>query len=72
MKSHLTVDCHDGEKLPIIYHGPFSMTTKVPFKEVIETINEFAFKTSQLVFSAAYIEPYVVELLLSMILQYVL
>uniref|UniRef100_A0A8C4EPW6 Phosphoinositide phospholipase C n=1 Tax=Dicentrarchus labrax TaxID=13489 RepID=A0A8C4EPW6_DICLA len=40
------LDCWDGDKgEPIIYHG-HTLTSKVPFVEVIETINEYAFKAS--------------------------
>uniref|UniRef100_A0A3Q0RME3 Phosphoinositide phospholipase C n=1 Tax=Amphilophus citrinellus TaxID=61819 RepID=A0A3Q0RME3_AMPCI len=40
------LDCWDGDKgEPIIYHG-HTLTSKVPFVEVIETINEYAFKSS--------------------------
>ncbi|XP_034563068.1 1-phosphatidylinositol 4,5-bisphosphate phosphodiesterase delta-3-A-like [Notolabrus celidotus] len=40
------LDCWDGDKgEPVIYHG-HTLTSKVPFVEVIETINEYAFKTS--------------------------
>ncbi|XP_069024631.1 1-phosphatidylinositol 4,5-bisphosphate phosphodiesterase delta-3-A [Embiotoca jacksoni] len=40
------LDCWDGDKgEPVIYHG-YTLTSKVPFVEVIETINEYAFKAS--------------------------
>ncbi|XP_071318832.1 1-phosphatidylinositol 4,5-bisphosphate phosphodiesterase delta-3-A-like isoform X3 [Trachinotus anak] len=40
------LDCWDGDKgEPVIYHG-HTLTSKVPFVKVIETINEYAFKTS--------------------------
>ncbi|KAM3859435.1 1-phosphatidylinositol 4,5-bisphosphate phosphodiesterase delta-3-A-like [Diretmus argenteus] len=40
------LDCWDGDRgEPVIYHG-HTLTSKVPFVEVIETINEYAFKTS--------------------------
>ncbi|KAK5624270.1 1-phosphatidylinositol 4 5-bisphosphate phosphodiesterase delta-3-A [Crenichthys baileyi] len=40
------LDCWDGDKgEPTIYHG-HTLTSKVPFKEVIETINQYAFKAS--------------------------
>lgn len=40
------LDCWDGDKgEPVIYHG-HTLTSKVPFVEVIETINEYAFKVS--------------------------
>lgn len=40
------LDCWDGEKgEPAIYHG-HTLTSKVSFKEVIETINQYAFKAS--------------------------
>ncbi|CAI5682753.1 unnamed protein product [Oreochromis niloticus] len=40
------LDCWDGDKgEPVIYHG-HTLTSKVPFVEVIETINEYAFKSS--------------------------
>lgn len=38
------LDCWDGDKgEPVIYHG-HTLTSKVPFKEVIETIAQYAFK----------------------------
>uniref|UniRef100_A0A7N6F7T2 Phosphoinositide phospholipase C n=1 Tax=Anabas testudineus TaxID=64144 RepID=A0A7N6F7T2_ANATE len=40
------LDCWDGDKgEPVIYHG-HTLTSKVPFVEVIQTINEYAFKAS--------------------------
>ncbi|XP_034046119.1 1-phosphatidylinositol 4,5-bisphosphate phosphodiesterase delta-3-A isoform X2 [Thalassophryne amazonica] len=40
------LDCWDGDKgEPVIYHG-HTLTSKVPFKEVIETISQYAFKAS--------------------------
>ncbi|XP_045923962.1 1-phosphatidylinositol 4,5-bisphosphate phosphodiesterase delta-3-A-like [Micropterus dolomieu] len=40
------LDCWDGDKgEPVIYHG-HTLTSKVPFVEVIETIKEYAFKAS--------------------------
>ncbi|XP_047211956.1 1-phosphatidylinositol 4,5-bisphosphate phosphodiesterase delta-3-A-like [Girardinichthys multiradiatus] len=40
------LDCWDGDKgEPTIYHG-HTLTSKIPFKEVIETINQYAFKAS--------------------------
>ncbi|XP_076000183.1 1-phosphatidylinositol 4,5-bisphosphate phosphodiesterase delta-3-A-like [Genypterus blacodes] len=40
------LDCWDGDKgEPVIYHG-HTLTSKVPFKEVIETIGQYAFKAS--------------------------
>ncbi|XP_041829188.1 1-phosphatidylinositol 4,5-bisphosphate phosphodiesterase delta-3-A-like [Melanotaenia boesemani] len=40
------LDCWDGDKgEPVIYHG-HTLTSKVPFVEVIETISEYAFKAS--------------------------
>ncbi|TMS14683.1 1-phosphatidylinositol 4,5-bisphosphate phosphodiesterase delta-3-A [Larimichthys crocea] len=40
------LDCWDGDKgEPVIYHG-HTLTSKVPFKEVIETINQYAFRAS--------------------------
>ncbi|XP_063076777.1 1-phosphatidylinositol 4,5-bisphosphate phosphodiesterase delta-3-A [Engraulis encrasicolus] len=40
------LDCWDGEQgEPVIYHG-HTLTSKVTFREVIHTINEFAFKAS--------------------------
>lgn len=40
------LDCWDGENgEPVIYHG-HTLTTKVTFREVINTINEYAFKAS--------------------------
>ncbi|CAG2175559.1 unnamed protein product, partial [Oppiella nova] len=40
------LDCWDGDDgLPVIYHG-HTLTSKIPFKRVIETINEKAFTAS--------------------------
>ncbi|XP_044038545.1 1-phosphatidylinositol 4,5-bisphosphate phosphodiesterase delta-3-A isoform X1 [Siniperca chuatsi] len=40
------LDCWDGDKgEPVIYHG-HTLTSKVPFKEVIETVAQYAFKAS--------------------------
>lgn len=40
------LDCWDGDRgEPVIYHG-HTLTSKVPFVEVIQTINEYAFKAS--------------------------
>ncbi|XP_037611942.1 1-phosphatidylinositol 4,5-bisphosphate phosphodiesterase delta-3-A-like isoform X2 [Sebastes umbrosus] len=40
------LDCWDGDKgEPVIYHG-HTLTSKVPFVEVIATINDYAFKAS--------------------------
>ncbi|KAI5629394.1 1-phosphatidylinositol 4,5-bisphosphate phosphodiesterase delta-3-A, partial [Silurus asotus] len=41
------LDCWDGDKgEPVIYHG-HTLTSKVSFKEVIETIAQYSFKVSQ-------------------------
>lgn len=43
------VDCWDGPNGdPVIYHG-YTLTSKIPFKDVIETINKHAFKNNPLV-----------------------
>lgn len=43
------LDCWDGDKgEPVIYHG-HTLTSKVPFKEVIETIGQYAFKVRDFV-----------------------
>lgn len=43
------LDCWDGDKgEPVIYHG-HTLTSKVPFKEVIETISQYAFKVRDFV-----------------------
>ena len=40
----MELDCWDGDGgEPVIYHG-HTLTSKVSFLEVIETINEYAFK----------------------------
>ncbi|XP_036427731.1 1-phosphatidylinositol 4,5-bisphosphate phosphodiesterase delta-3-A-like [Colossoma macropomum] len=39
------LDCWDGDKEPMIYHG-HTLTSKVTFREVVETIAEYAFKAS--------------------------
>lgn len=42
------LDCWDGDKgEPVIYHG-HTLTSKVPFKEVIETIAQYAFKVKRI------------------------
>ncbi|KAM9197228.1 1-phosphatidylinositol 4,5-bisphosphate phosphodiesterase epsilon-1 isoform 1-T1 [Dugong dugon] len=42
------LDCWDGDDgMPIIYHG-HTLTTKIPFKEVVEAINRSAFINSDL------------------------
>lgn len=42
------LDCWDGDKgEPVIYHG-HTLTSKVPFKEVIETIAQYAFKVRRI------------------------
>ncbi|XP_008586932.1 PREDICTED: 1-phosphatidylinositol 4,5-bisphosphate phosphodiesterase epsilon-1 [Galeopterus variegatus] len=42
------LDCWDGDDgMPIIYHG-HTLTTKIPFKEVVEAIDRSAFITSEL------------------------
>ncbi|CAN9506311.1 unnamed protein product [Ophioblennius macclurei] len=41
------LDCWDGDNgEPVIYHG-YTMTSKVRFKDVIQAIKEYAFKTSE-------------------------
>ncbi|XP_056627861.1 1-phosphatidylinositol 4,5-bisphosphate phosphodiesterase delta-3-A [Triplophysa dalaica] len=39
------LDCWDGEKEPVIYHG-HTLTSKVPFREVVDAIAEYAFRAS--------------------------
>uniref|UniRef100_T1K4Q4 Phosphoinositide phospholipase C n=1 Tax=Tetranychus urticae TaxID=32264 RepID=T1K4Q4_TETUR len=40
------LDCYDGENgSPVIYHG-HTLTSKIPFRKVVEAINESAFVTS--------------------------
>ncbi|XP_055032457.1 1-phosphatidylinositol 4,5-bisphosphate phosphodiesterase delta-3-A isoform X2 [Misgurnus anguillicaudatus] len=39
------LDCWDGEKEPLIYHG-HTLTSKVPFRKVVEAISEYAFRAS--------------------------
>jgi hypothetical protein len=41
------LDCWDGEdkSMPIIYHG-HTLTSKITFKEVIETIRDYGFRTT--------------------------
>nr|XP_042900346.1 1-phosphatidylinositol 4,5-bisphosphate phosphodiesterase epsilon-1 [Parasteatoda tepidariorum] len=40
------LDCWDGDDgMPVIYHG-HTLTTKIPFKNVVEAINKSAFVTS--------------------------
>lgn len=45
--SFLVVDCWDGpDDLPIIYHG-HTLTSKIKFLDVLHTIKEHAFVTSE-------------------------
>ncbi|XP_072522733.1 1-phosphatidylinositol 4,5-bisphosphate phosphodiesterase delta-3-A-like [Salminus brasiliensis] len=39
------LDCWDGDKEPVICHG-YTLTSKVPFSKVVETIAEYAFRAS--------------------------
>ncbi|XP_030630952.1 1-phosphatidylinositol 4,5-bisphosphate phosphodiesterase epsilon-1 [Chanos chanos] len=42
------LDCWDGDDgMPIIYHG-HTLTTKIPFKDVVEAINRTAFVNSEM------------------------
>ncbi|XP_055502569.1 1-phosphatidylinositol 4,5-bisphosphate phosphodiesterase epsilon-1 isoform X3 [Leucoraja erinacea] len=42
------LDCWDGDDgIPIIYHG-HTLTTKIPFKDVIESVNRNAFVNSEM------------------------
>ncbi|XP_076141340.1 1-phosphatidylinositol 4,5-bisphosphate phosphodiesterase epsilon-1-like [Alosa pseudoharengus] len=42
------LDCWDGDDgMPIIYHG-HTLTTRIPFKDVVEAVNRAAFVTSDL------------------------
>lgn len=42
----MELDCWDGDDgMPLIYHG-HTLTSKIPFKKVVETINEKAFVAS--------------------------
>ena len=44
------VDCWDGpDGEPIVHHG-YTLTSKILFKDVIETINKYAFIKSEYVF----------------------
>eukprot|EP01119_Soliformovum_irregulare_P015567 TRINITY_DN438_c0_g1_i4.p1 TRINITY_DN438_c0_g1~~TRINITY_DN438_c0_g1_i4.p1 ORF type:complete len:603 (+),score=188.36 TRINITY_DN438_c0_g1_i4:193-2001(+) len=40
------LDCWDSEKEPIIYHG-HTLTSKITFREVLETVRDYGFKTSE-------------------------
>ncbi|TRY53845.1 hypothetical protein DNTS_002799 [Danionella cerebrum] len=41
------MDCYDGsDDEPVIYHG-YTLTSKILFKDAIEAIKEYAFKTSE-------------------------
>jgi len=43
----LSVDCWDGpDGMPVIYHG-HTLTTKIKFSDVLVTIKEHAFVTSE-------------------------
>ncbi|XP_066549709.1 1-phosphatidylinositol 4,5-bisphosphate phosphodiesterase epsilon-1 isoform X3 [Amia ocellicauda] len=42
------LDCWDGDDgMPIIYHG-HTLTTKIPFKDVVEAVNRTAFMNSEM------------------------
>lgn len=44
---YFTVDCWDGpDGMPVIYHG-HTLTTKIKFSDVLYTIKEHAFVTSE-------------------------
>ncbi|XP_038816637.1 1-phosphatidylinositol 4,5-bisphosphate phosphodiesterase epsilon-1-like [Salvelinus namaycush] len=44
----IELDCWDGDDgMPIIYHG-HTLTTRIPFKDVVEAVNRSAFVTSDL------------------------
>lgn len=42
----LTVDCWNGVDGPVVFHGN-TLTGKVPLGDVLDTIREFAFATSE-------------------------
>lgn len=43
MSLSLVVDCWDGQDgEPIVHHG-YTLTSKILFKDVVETINKYAF-----------------------------
>lgn len=43
MSTEITVDCWDGpDGEPIVHHG-YTLTSKILFRDVIETINKYAF-----------------------------
>lgn len=45
------VDCWDGpDGEPIVHHG-YTLTSKILFKDVIETINKYAFIKNEYVYS---------------------
>lgn len=47
------VDCWDGQDgEPIVHHG-YTLTSKILFKDVIETINKYAFIKNEWVYSHA-------------------
>ncbi|XP_051523152.1 1-phosphatidylinositol 4,5-bisphosphate phosphodiesterase epsilon-1-like [Myxocyprinus asiaticus] len=44
----IELDCWDGDDgMPVIYHG-HTLTTKIPFKDVVEAINRTAFVNSEM------------------------
>lgn len=46
-RGSLSVDCWDGpDGMPVIYHG-HTLTTKIKFSDVLVTIKEHAFVTSE-------------------------
>lgn len=47
LRGSLSVDCWDGpDGMPVIYHG-HTLTTKIKFSDVLVTIKEHAFVTSE-------------------------
>jgi len=49
------LDCWDGsDGEPIIYHG-YTLTSKIKFADVIQSIREYAFKVRKFKFSCFYV-----------------
>ena len=46
----ILVDCWDGNTEPVVYHGR-TLTSKILFSEVIETVNKNAFLASPYVYN---------------------
>lgn len=50
----ILVDCWDGNTEPVVYHGR-TLTSKILFSEVIETVNKNAFLASPYVYNIIHV-----------------